>query len=74
MVENSEWISADDTAQMLGITINNLRQIQFRGNLKWVKREGRKVFYLLEQVLAYAEKRNKRKYKKNQSNSEYSFG
>jgi predicted site-specific integrase-resolvase len=74
MVDNSEWISADDTAQMLGITINNLRQIQFRGNLKWVKREGRKVFYLLEQVLAYAEKRNKRKNKKNQSNSEYSFG
>jgi len=74
MVDNAEWITAEDTAKTLGITINNLRQIQFRGNLKWVKREGRKVFYSLEQVLLYAEKRNKRKNKKNQSDSEYSFG
>lgn len=74
MVDNAEWITAEDTAKTLGITINNLRQIQFRGNLKWIKREGRKVFYSLEQVLAYADKRNKRKNKKNQSDSEYSFG
>lgn len=74
MVNESEWITSEDTAQILGITINNLRQIQFRGNLKWVKREGRKVYYSREQVLLYADKRNKRKNKKNQSNSEYSFG
>jgi predicted site-specific integrase-resolvase len=74
MVDESEWITSESTAQILGITINNLRQIQFRGNLKWVKREGRKVFYSREHVLLYADKRNKRQNKKNQSNTEYSFG
>ena len=74
MVDDSEWVSAEKTAEMLGITINNLRQIQFRGNLKWAKREGRKVYYSLEQILIYLNKRNKRKNKKNASNSEYSFG
>ena len=74
MVDNPDWVTAENTAQMLGITINNLRQIQFRGNLKWIKREGRKVYYSLEQVLLYADKRNKKKNKKNQTNPEYSFG
>jgi len=61
MVDNEEWYSADKTAEILGITINNLRQIQFRGNLKWGKREGRKVFYTPESVNNYATKRNSRK-------------
>ena len=69
MVDNQDLVSADETAQILGITINNLRQIQFRGNLKWAKREGRKVFYVREQILLYADRRNRRKNKKNETNS-----
>lgn len=69
MVDDQDLVTADETAQILGITINNLRQIQFRGNLKWAKKEGRKVFYVREQILIYAEKRNRRKNKKNEANS-----
>jgi len=54
-------ITADETAKQLGITINNLRQIQFRGNLKWSKRVGRKVYYLASEVEAYAQKRGNQK-------------
>jgi hypothetical protein len=58
---DEDVITAEQTASLLGITINNLRQIQFRGNLKWEKRVGRKVFYRLADVNAYKEKRAKRK-------------
>ena len=58
-------LTAEQTAEHLQININNLRRIQFRGNLKWVKREGRKVFYTATDVYAYAEKRNNRKSKQN---------
>jgi hypothetical protein len=54
-------ITAEETAKYLGVTINNLRQIQYRKTLKWVKRVGRKVYYTQSEVYAYAEKRNKRK-------------
>jgi predicted site-specific integrase-resolvase len=56
-------ITAVETAEYLKITINNLRQIQHRGNLKWIRREGRKVFYNQADVFAYAEKRATRKSK-----------
>jgi predicted site-specific integrase-resolvase len=56
-------MTAVETAEYLKITINNLRQIQHRGNLKWVRREGRKVFYNQADVFAYAEKRATRKSK-----------
>ena len=56
-------MTAVETAQHLNITINNLRQIQHRGNLKWIRREGRKVFYNQEDVFAYAAKRLARKSK-----------
>jgi predicted site-specific integrase-resolvase len=56
-------MTAVETAEYLKITINNLRQIQHRGNLKWVRREGRKVFYNQADVFAYAEKRATRKNK-----------
>jgi hypothetical protein len=67
MVDNQDWVSAEETAQILNISINNLRQIQFRGNLKWAKREGRKVYYIRDQILLYADKRNRRKNKKNEA-------
>jgi hypothetical protein len=47
--------------RFLGISINNLAQIQFRGNLKWESRKGRKVYYRITDVEAYKEKRAKRK-------------
>ena len=56
-------MTAVETAQYLNITINNLRQIQHRGNLKWVRREGRKVFYNQEDVFTYGAKRLTRKSK-----------
>ena len=58
-------LTSEETAAHLGITINNLRQIQHRQSLKWVKREGRKVYYIATDVYAYAEKRNARKSKHN---------
>jgi len=54
-------LTSQEVAQVLGVNLNNLRQIQFRGSLKWVKRVGRKVYYLQADTLAYQEKRNKRK-------------
>jgi hypothetical protein len=53
------WLSAEETARHLGITINNLRQIQYRKIIKWGKREGTKVYYTIDDVMAYAEKRKK---------------
>ena len=58
---DEDLISAEQTASVLGISINNLRQIQFRGNLKWENRKGRKVYYRITDVEAYKEKRAKRK-------------
>ncbi len=58
---DEELITAEQTASVLGISINNLRQIQFRGNLKWEKRVGRKVYYSVTEVNAYKEKRARRK-------------
>ena len=61
LTPDNELFTAEQTAQQLRITINNLRQIQHRKTLKWVKRVGRKVYYKKADVYAYAEKRNKRK-------------
>ena len=62
---NEGLLTSEETAAHLGITINNLRQIQYRRSLKWVKREGRKVYYTATDVYAYADKRNARKSKHN---------
>jgi predicted site-specific integrase-resolvase len=61
MVENE--MSSQEVADLLGITINNLRQIQHRGTLKWQRREWRNVFYSTEEVLVYAAKREARKHR-----------
>ena len=59
MVENE--LSSQEVAEVLGITINNLRQIQHRGTLKWKRREWRNVYYDKAEVMAYAAKRESRK-------------
>jgi phage antirepressor YoqD-like protein len=53
-------ISAAETAQILGITMNNLRQIQHRKTITWVEKSGRNVYYKREDVEAYKSKRDNR--------------
>lgn len=60
MVED-DLISAAETAEILGINMNNLRQIQHRKSLVWVKKAGRNVYYKREDVAAYKAKRDARK-------------
>jgi Helix-turn-helix domain len=58
-VVDEGWLTAEQTAERLQITINNLRQIQYRKIIKWGKRVGRKVYYSEADVMTYAEKRKK---------------
>jgi phage antirepressor YoqD-like protein len=53
-------ISAAETAEILGINMNNLRQIQHRKTIVWVQKVGRNVYYRREEVEAYLIKRNAR--------------
>lgn len=53
-------ISAKEASEVLGITMNNLRQIQHRKTLRWVEKSGRNVYYKREDVLAYKAKRDAR--------------
>ena len=46
--------------EYLGINLNNLRQIQHRGTIKWAKKIGKEVFYLADDVRAYKIKREER--------------
>lgn len=52
-------MSAAEVSDYLKITVNNLRQIQFRKQLIWAERKGRAVFYRREEVEAYGAKRKK---------------
>lgn len=58
---NEDIISAAETAEILGITMNNLRQIQHRKSLAWVQKSGRNVYYKREDVINYKTKRDTRK-------------
>jgi predicted site-specific integrase-resolvase len=53
-------MNSNEVAEYLGIKINNLRQIQHRGTLKWVRREWRNVYYDRAEVEAYKIKREER--------------
>jgi phage antirepressor YoqD-like protein len=53
-------ISAAETAEILGITMNNLRQIQHRKTITWVEKSGRNVYYKRDDVEAYKSKRDAR--------------
>lgn len=55
-----DLMSAQEVCEALGITVNNLRQIQHRKTLTWVQKSGRNVFYAKEDVEAYRAKRDKR--------------
>lgn len=58
MVE--DLMSAAEVCERLGITLNNLRQIQHRKTLTWVQKSGRNVFYTREDVENYFLKRQER--------------
>jgi hypothetical protein len=53
-------ISAQQVATQLNITMNNLRQLQHRKQLRWVERVGRNVYYSEQDVVALAQKRAER--------------
>ena len=52
-------ISAAEAAEILGVTLNNLRQLQNRKRVQWVKKSGKNVYYSLQDILAYKETRSK---------------
>ena len=56
-----ELWTTQQVIEHLEITINNLRQLQFRKTIAWVKKEGKSVFYRADEVKAYKEKRETRK-------------
>jgi hypothetical protein len=53
------WSSLQVIAH-LEVNLNNLRQMQHRGAIRWVKKVGKEVFYLADDVLAYRKKRDDR--------------
>jgi phage antirepressor YoqD-like protein len=60
MVEG-DLISAQEAAEMLGINMNNLRQIQHRKSIQWAQKSGRNVYYKRQDIEDYKAKRNARK-------------
>ena len=47
------WQSAIEVAQRLNITLNHLRQLQYRKQLVWKSKQGKTVYYLDDDVSAY---------------------
>lgn len=58
---DEELLTSEATAALLGITTNHLRQIQWRGALKWTSKKGNRVYYALADIKDYAESRKPRK-------------
>lgn len=59
MVEEG-LVSAQEAAEILGINMNNLRQIQHRKSIQWVKKSGRNVYYTRQEIDNYKAKRDQR--------------
>ena len=57
---SEELWSSKQVIEFLKVKLNNLRQMQHRGAIKWVKKVGRDVFYLADDVRAYKAKRDDR--------------
>lgn len=58
---DEEVLTSEATAALLGITTNHLRQIQWRGALKWKSKQGNRVYYALADIKDYSENRKTRK-------------
>ena len=50
------WTTAQ-VMEHLGVNYNNLRQMQHRGSIQWVSKQGKNVFYSANAIRAYARKR-----------------
>jgi hypothetical protein len=61
-MEQELW-GCQQVIEYLGINLNNLRQIQHRGSIKWVKKIGKEVYYLAADVASYKIKREERNQK-----------
>jgi predicted site-specific integrase-resolvase len=61
-MEEELW-GCQKVIEFLGVNLNNLRQIQHRGAIKWVKKSGKEVYYLAADVVAYKNKRDERNQK-----------
>jgi hypothetical protein len=57
----SELWSSTVVAEYLGITMNNLRQIESRKSIYWAIKKGRSVYYSPALVIEYRKKRDARK-------------
>ena len=55
-----DLVSATEAAEILGVTMNNLRQLQHRKTIIWVERIERKVYYRKQEILDYKAKRQGR--------------
>lgn len=54
-------ITTEEACKILDVKLNYLHQLQFRNQVKWVEKRGKKVFYDLEQIQALKEKRDARR-------------
>lgn len=52
-------ITSQEVCEILGITSNNLYQIEHRKQLKWAEKRGKRVYYNREEVEALKAKRTK---------------
>ena len=60
--DTREMLSALEVCELLGVSLNNLRQITFRKSLTPIKKKvGKYKQYPKEEVLAYLAKRRSRK-------------
>ena len=60
--DNREMLSALEVCELLQVSLNNLRQITFRGSLTPIKKKvGKYKQYPKDEVLAYLAKRRSRK-------------
>jgi hypothetical protein len=53
-----DLFNAQQTADLLGITLNNLRQITFRKKISVTERRGRAVYYSAESIELYKARKN----------------
>ena len=59
---DSDLLTSDEVIEKLGITLNNLRQLQFRKQLSWVSKKGRSVYYRALDVETFRLKRETKRY------------
>lgn len=60
-IDISELWSSAIVAEYLGITMNNLRQIESRKSIYWAVKKGRSVYYSPALIIEYGKKRDARK-------------